>query len=502
MYQPDPKAESDASLVARFAAGRDQRAFAEIVWRHGPMVMGAAQRILGNGHDAEDAFQATFLAFASAAHKVRRRAAIAGWLHATAVRTAKSMQRANHRWNKKIEQKMEDTQLSAVSGRRDDLMEVVDDELRRLPARYQTAVVLCDIEGLTRKQAASRLELPVNTVIDHIKKGRRLLRQRLVRRGVSLSMAVLVAHMAGVARASAPLHAEIIKDTTTKALLYVAGKSTAEVGVSQTVVHATREVITAMTIAKVAQVASIAAAIACFGGAIGGLTQLTAGAATIVTPPGLELIEGNALDLSSMPPGNGLRSQHIYPASDFAGQLDGRNRMVSMAWRPDVTVTGPLSNSSTVQLRMSTTDATPGGASTTFAHNTGPDETLVFEGPVQFTTQGAASPGGPPHAFDYLFEFNRSTFDYDPSQGNLLVDITFTNITGTPPRVDTQTTNESHIVSVPNAAAAIATNISNERVVTQFTFVPESSLGDFDGNGTANADDIDILSAAIIRQVQ
>src|SRR5688500_12514102 len=91
----------DQDLVARFAAGRDEGAFAEIVRRHGPMVLGVARRIVRNPHDAEDAFQATFLALAIRAEGVRRCEALGGWLHRTAVRAASAVKRKNESWRNK-----------------------------------------------------------------------------------------------------------------------------------------------------------------------------------------------------------------------------------------------------------------------------------------------------------------------------------------------------------------------------------------------------------------
>ena len=200
----DVKQASDAELVSRFAAGRDQRAFAERIRRHGPMVMGTAARVLGNRHDAEDAFQATFLALACAAGKLRKRAAVAAWLHQTAVRSARSIGRMNARWKRNVTVKSQSTQEAYVQARHADLQETLDAELARLPEKLRAAIVLFDLEGLSTA-AAERLGIPSSTLANHVVDGRRRLRQRLVKRGIGLSVAALAANLAKFAAASPQL---------------------------------------------------------------------------------------------------------------------------------------------------------------------------------------------------------------------------------------------------------------------------------------------------------
>jgi RNA polymerase sigma factor (sigma-70 family) len=230
----DVKQASDAELVSRFAAGRDQRAFAEVVRRHGPMVMGAAARVLGNRHDAEDAFQATFLALAAAAGKLRKRAAVAAWLHQTAVRSARSIGRMNARWKRNVTEKSQSTQEAYVQGRHADLRETLDAELARLPEKLRAAIVLCDLEGLSRTAAAERLGIPSSTLANHVADGRKVLRSRLVKRGIGLSVAGLAANLAEFAQASPSLSTAAVDATTTKAVMFAAGTSGAEVAFQQT----------------------------------------------------------------------------------------------------------------------------------------------------------------------------------------------------------------------------------------------------------------------------
>ena len=111
--------------------------------------MGVAKRIVRNQHDAEDAFQATFLALASRAEGVRRRTAIAGWLYRTAVRAARAVGRKDQRWQKKVQRKAEQMESLGKSLRHEQLKATIDEELEKLPSKYRTAVVLCDLEGKT-----------------------------------------------------------------------------------------------------------------------------------------------------------------------------------------------------------------------------------------------------------------------------------------------------------------------------------------------------------------
>lgn len=208
MAQPPVRSKaSDDELLARFATGRDQRAFAELVTRHGVMVQAVVRRMLRNVHDAEDAFQATFLALAKSASRVRWRSDVAGWLHQTAVRTAKTVRKMNGSWERGKQRQgtrptHNSSSLSAVE--LEELRSAIDEELRGLPTKYSTAVVLCDIEGLSRVEAAARMGSPVTTLKNRLSVGRKRLREGLARRGFAFSVAALAtyAKVAGEVRAS------------------------------------------------------------------------------------------------------------------------------------------------------------------------------------------------------------------------------------------------------------------------------------------------------------
>src|SRR6516164_6909968 len=153
--------EPDGQLLARFLASRDECAFAALVRRHGPMVLGVCRRVLRHTQDAEDAFQATFLVLVRKAASVRPRDAVGNWLYGVAYRTALKAKALNARRRAKEGPMRELPQPETPnSDLWCDLQPILDQELHRLPDRYRSPVVLCDIEGKSRKQAAQHLGCP------------------------------------------------------------------------------------------------------------------------------------------------------------------------------------------------------------------------------------------------------------------------------------------------------------------------------------------------------
>ncbi|MBA4064038.1 MAG: hypothetical protein C0501_10060 [Isosphaera sp.] len=184
---------TDGQLLGAFVRGRDEAAFAALVRRHGPMVLGVCRRVLRNGADADDAFQAAFLVLARRAGALGSRELLAGFLHRVAFNTARKLRRANRR------RAGRETPLAgvaepaaAVSDDRDELLAVLDEELSRLPDRYRVPVVLCDLEGATRREAAVRLGWPEGTVAGRLARARKLLADRLAARGVAPAAGVVV----------------------------------------------------------------------------------------------------------------------------------------------------------------------------------------------------------------------------------------------------------------------------------------------------------------------
>ena len=183
----------DGQLLEQFIANRNEAAFEVLLERHGPMVWGVCRRVLSNHHDAEEAFQAAFLALARKAVSVSPRESVGNWLHGVARRTALKVKAASAR------RRAREKQLSpALRGRVDarrrtspSCCPFLTRNSGRLPERYRSPIVLCDLEGQTRSQAARHLGWPEGTVASRLARGRELLASRLARRGVAISTGAL-----------------------------------------------------------------------------------------------------------------------------------------------------------------------------------------------------------------------------------------------------------------------------------------------------------------------
>ena len=189
---------SDAELLDRFLeceSGRAEAAFSVLVDRHGAMVLSVCRRVLGDPHDAQDAFQATFLTLARRAGAIRRRDSAASWLFGVALCVSTRMRDRRSR-RRNAEQRA--IRLRAVSEATDTPVESHDwvelhEELARLPETYRAPAVLCYMEELTNEEAAARLRVPVGTVKTRLKRARDLLRNRLTRRGEAFPVVLATA---------------------------------------------------------------------------------------------------------------------------------------------------------------------------------------------------------------------------------------------------------------------------------------------------------------------
>ena len=203
----DRRAEPDCQLIAHFVAKGDEGAFREMVRRHGPLVMGVCRRVLGEVHDAEDAFQATFLVLARDARKIRRRNSLACWLHGVAYRIAL---RAAKKRTPQMAQPPEEitaitrSALDYIVHRHDE--RIIDEELNKLPAADRESLTLRYLEELSNQDIAAALEISVSAVEGRLKRARSRLRHRLLLRGVSLSTFIgVVAASRLESQASEPL---------------------------------------------------------------------------------------------------------------------------------------------------------------------------------------------------------------------------------------------------------------------------------------------------------
>ena len=214
----------DGPLLERFA-GRSgdaaaEAAFAALVARHGPMVRRVCRKLLADPHDADDAFQATFLVLARKARSIRRPERLAGWLYGTAHRSSRKL-----RADRARRRKHEAARPAPTPGADPDHSEeaaIVLDEVARLPRDCRVAVVLCDLEGLTQEEAADRLGCSDRTVRRRLATGHDLLRDRLTRRGIAPPMALL-------AIGSDPVPLALVDATARAALRFAIGGATAGV---------------------------------------------------------------------------------------------------------------------------------------------------------------------------------------------------------------------------------------------------------------------------------
>ena len=223
---------TDVQLLERFAEQRDEDAFAALVQRHAPMVLGVCGRLLRDANDAEDALQATFLVLVRKATSISRPNLLANWLYGVARRTALAAKtRAAKRHMKEtevVDSATADPSSAAVWA---DLRPVLDEEVSRLPARYRVPFVLCYLEGRTNEEAAQLIGCPKGTVLSRLSWARERLRKRLTRRGLAPTAALLAAALSSSAvRAVVP--PALVRTTVEAALAFAAGTApAASVGV-------------------------------------------------------------------------------------------------------------------------------------------------------------------------------------------------------------------------------------------------------------------------------
>ena len=255
---------TDGQLLGLFLSHRDEAAFEALLRRHGPMVFSVCRRIIGNLHDAEDAFQATFLVLARKAASVVPREAVGNWLYGVAYRTALKARTMALRRRMREKQVEELPQLPAPEAENlQDLERLLDQELNRLPDKYRLLVVLCDLEGRTRRDVARQLGLPDGTVSNRLAAGRRMLARRLARRGLSAAGAAAVTVLAQtVARASLP--PPLVHSTVQAAALVAAGTTPVAV-VSPQVFRLMKGELQTMLLTKL-KIAAVVLVVAAVGG--------------------------------------------------------------------------------------------------------------------------------------------------------------------------------------------------------------------------------------------
>jgi RNA polymerase sigma factor (sigma-70 family) len=252
-------ATGDGDLLDAFVRRRDERAFEELVRRHGPMVLGVCRRVLRESHAADDAFQVTFLTLACKASSLRGGQALPAWLHRVAFHVALRV-RSRGRRAREIEREaaLMSRPESADESAPGELSAVLDEELQRLPDGLRGPLVLCGLEGKTHEEAARELGWPAGSLSKRLARGRELLRKRLARRGFELGGAAATSGLIGEATAAVP---PVLMSTTVGGAVAAAAGHTGRL--SATTVALLREVLGTMfwTRAKVGLVVLLALAV-------------------------------------------------------------------------------------------------------------------------------------------------------------------------------------------------------------------------------------------------
>jgi RNA polymerase sigma factor (sigma-70 family) len=244
---------SDAELLDRFLSDRDEIAFEGLVRRHGPMVLGVCRRILGHVQDAEDAFQATFLVLVRKATTILPRERVGNWLYGVAQQTArKARSLAARRQGREQTVPVLPDVASAAARALSDEEVLLERELAALPEKYRVAILLCDLEGFSRAEAAAQLGWPENTLSSRLARGRRRLAERL-----------------GRAFPAGPLVPAGLVQATTQAASVVASGTAATGAISAPVLALMEGVLQSMVPLKLKFLAAVVLSVGLFGFALG-----------------------------------------------------------------------------------------------------------------------------------------------------------------------------------------------------------------------------------------
>jgi len=237
------------------------------------MVLGVCRRVLGNHHDAEDAFQATFLVLIRKAASVMPREKVANWLYGVAYQTALKSRATSARRRAK-EGRLMATPEPAASEQDfwREVQPLLDEELNRLPSKYREPIILCELMGKTRKEVARQLSWPEGTVSGRLARARKMLASRLARRGVALSVGALAAALSQNA-ASAGMPTSLVGTTVKAASVFAAGQAAAAGVLSAKVAALTEGVLKSMLLTKLKIATAVLAATSLVAGAGFGLSR-------------------------------------------------------------------------------------------------------------------------------------------------------------------------------------------------------------------------------------
>jgi RNA polymerase sigma factor (sigma-70 family) len=269
----DGAGSTDGQLLESYLISREESAFAALVHRHGQMVWGVCRRLLRCHHDAEDAFQATFLVLVRKASSVVPRDKVANWLYGVAHQTALYARATLAR--RSVREKQMTSMPEPVIEQQDscdDLQALLDGELSRLPEKYRAVIVLCDLEGKTRKEAARHFHVPEGTVASRLATARAMLAKRLSRNGRAVSSAALTAMLAH-STSSASVPASVSSSTIKAASLFAAGQVMAVGAISGQAVAFAEGVLKTMLLTKLKIASVVLVLLAVLGVGAVALTQ-------------------------------------------------------------------------------------------------------------------------------------------------------------------------------------------------------------------------------------
>lgn len=254
---------ADRVHLERFVAHKDEDAFAAIVRRHGPMVLGVCRRVLANADAAEDAFQATFLVLVQRAGSLRKPELLGPWLYGVAYRASlkargQALRRRDHERRTAVEAAYQPTDAVGEA----ELRSILDEEIARLPEKYRQPFVLCYLQERSNEEAARLLGCPVGTVFSRLASARQRLRGQLSRRGLALSAPALTALL--VEQTTSAAVPSLLLPSTLGAALLASGK-TAAPALSPRVAFLTKEVQRTMFLSKLKPVLALLLAVAVLG---------------------------------------------------------------------------------------------------------------------------------------------------------------------------------------------------------------------------------------------
>jgi RNA polymerase sigma factor (sigma-70 family) len=250
---------TDGQLLECFVSRREEAALEALVRRHGGMVWGVCRRVLQSHHDAEDAFQATFLVLLRKARTIVPSEMVGNWLYGVAHQTALKARATRAKQRAREKQAMDIPEPAAPEQQLwNDLQPILDQEMSRLPDKYRAVLVLCDLEGKTGREAAGQLGLPEGTVASRLARARALLAKRLTRYGLAVSGGTLAALLSEKA-ASACVPASVVSSTIQAVLQVAAGKALTACAIPARVVALTEAVLKALLLNKLKAVTAVLA---------------------------------------------------------------------------------------------------------------------------------------------------------------------------------------------------------------------------------------------------